>query len=590
MAEPRSIRTNNPGAMNYGTFAQRAGAIGSDGRLAIFPDMATGYAAQEKLLGTYETQHGLNTVRGIVNRWAPPNVDNNSTGPYTQFVASNLGVDPDQPLTPDLRPRLAEVMAHYEAGRPVPRASSPSPSPQAPAPAPQTPGATPMVQPATGWTPESADFAKKFGGRMMQQGMSTEPVGHWTQALARVLQSGSGAAWNQQGLEAEREGNAAVSGIYRDGLANGVPIKTLASQLMDPNKTNGFGMDEGKNIAKAVIAQEVKGPELTNEQRDYQYGLRNPGFAARQNELKKLQQPQTTIDMKGETAASQAVGKGAGEAAVALYKEAGSAGQQIQQLASLQARLERLKTGPTAPAVRTAAAWAKDLGVPAETLKLFGIPENFVGDANAFEAATAGMLVNKLGSGGFPSNNFSNADREFLEKTLPRLSSDPRGNRIMIEAAKRVEMSKIEKAREYQAWKSAPGNKDKSFFDFDIEYSQRVGNRFDDLVQESRQMLDAAGQGFMPQPTQPGQAPPVQNGGGAQIITQGRQLLQSGQIDMNAVMQSAERAIAAGMDREEVMRRVQELTGSAPAPAPAPAPQQPPQRRGTLNREVIRNG
>jgi len=158
-------------------------------------------------------------------------------------------------------------------------------------------------------------------------------------------------------------------------------------------------------------------------------------------------------------------------------------------------------------------------------LKNFGIPENFVGDAQAFEAATSGMLVNKLGSGGFPSNNFSNADREFLERTLPRLANDPRANRIMVEAAKRVEMSKIEKAKAYQQWRASPDNKDKTFFDFDIDYSQQVGNRFDDLVQEARTMLDGAGSGYMPQPTQPGQAAPQQNGGGGQIIQGARQMM-----------------------------------------------------------------
>lgn len=113
---PRSIRTNNPGALNYGPFAQRYGAVGSDGRLAIFPDVETGRRAMSGLLDTYERQHGLNTVSGIINRWAPPNVDNNSTSLYIKTVASKLGVDPNAPLTAQHRPALMDAMAAYEAG------------------------------------------------------------------------------------------------------------------------------------------------------------------------------------------------------------------------------------------------------------------------------------------------------------------------------------------------------------------------------------------------------------------------------------------------------------------------------------------
>lgn len=113
---PRSIRTNNPGAINYGPFAQKHGATGSDGRLAIFPDVATGRVAMSSLLDTYERKHGLNTVAGIIGRWAPRGVDNNSTDLYIKTVASKIGVDPNAPLTAQHRPALMDAMAAYEAG------------------------------------------------------------------------------------------------------------------------------------------------------------------------------------------------------------------------------------------------------------------------------------------------------------------------------------------------------------------------------------------------------------------------------------------------------------------------------------------
>lgn len=127
MAEPLTFRYQNPGAVEYQPWMAKYGArVGENGRYAHFPDAQSGYAAMGQILDTYQNKHGLNTVSGIINRWAPSNVDNNSTGGYINSVASRLGVDPNQPLDPAMKPALMRAMAHYEAGKPFPEyASSP---------------------------------------------------------------------------------------------------------------------------------------------------------------------------------------------------------------------------------------------------------------------------------------------------------------------------------------------------------------------------------------------------------------------------------------------------------------------------------
>lgn len=125
---PRTLRTNNPGAIEFGPFARSMGATESDGRYAIFPSIDAGYSAMERLLGTY-MRRGQNTVASIIggtatdpNRaWAPRSVDNNSTDQYIASVAGRLGIGPNDPIPSEMMQRLAEAMAHYEAGRPVPR-------------------------------------------------------------------------------------------------------------------------------------------------------------------------------------------------------------------------------------------------------------------------------------------------------------------------------------------------------------------------------------------------------------------------------------------------------------------------------------
>jgi hypothetical protein len=104
---PRNLRNNNPGNIEYGDFARSHGATGSDGRFAVFPNKAAGSGAMDALLQSYSKQ-GLNTVSGIVGKWAPPS--ENNSGAYARSVALRMGVTPNQQL--DLQdPRVASAMA-----------------------------------------------------------------------------------------------------------------------------------------------------------------------------------------------------------------------------------------------------------------------------------------------------------------------------------------------------------------------------------------------------------------------------------------------------------------------------------------------
>lgn len=126
---PRGFRNNNPLNIEAGSFTSgQPGFAGSDGRFAKFENMDQGLTAAEKLLDVYGRKHGLDTVSGIINRWAPP-TDNNPTSAYAATVAKGLGVDPFEKLNlsanPETRRRLVERMAEFENGRPLPAPGSP---------------------------------------------------------------------------------------------------------------------------------------------------------------------------------------------------------------------------------------------------------------------------------------------------------------------------------------------------------------------------------------------------------------------------------------------------------------------------------
>jgi hypothetical protein len=120
MSQPRGIRNNNPLNIEAGNFTQgQPGFAGSDGRFAKFASMDQGVGAANKLLDVYQNKHGLNTVAGIVGRWAPSS-DGNNVSSYAANVSKQLGIDPNAPIPPEMRQQLIAAMGQHENGRPVP--------------------------------------------------------------------------------------------------------------------------------------------------------------------------------------------------------------------------------------------------------------------------------------------------------------------------------------------------------------------------------------------------------------------------------------------------------------------------------------
>ncbi len=91
----RGIRNNNPGNIRQGANWQGLNPNGRniDSAFCVFESPVFGIRALAKVLINYKKIHGLNTVRQIVSRYAPPN--ENQTAAYIQTVAKQLEVYPD---------------------------------------------------------------------------------------------------------------------------------------------------------------------------------------------------------------------------------------------------------------------------------------------------------------------------------------------------------------------------------------------------------------------------------------------------------------------------------------------------------------
>ena len=97
----RGERNNNPGNIDYRPTDKWQGLADPPRetdvafpRFARFTDPKWGIRAIARLLITYADKYDITTIRGIVNRWAPP--VENDTGAYVQSVAKQCGVDADE--------------------------------------------------------------------------------------------------------------------------------------------------------------------------------------------------------------------------------------------------------------------------------------------------------------------------------------------------------------------------------------------------------------------------------------------------------------------------------------------------------------
>ena len=125
---PRGLRNCNPGniilppkeRMDRDKFN---GEIrpSRDKKFRTFVSNAYGYRAMHYTLRRYKGQ-GINTLKEMIYRWAPPTVDDNKTEDYVRNVAEWSGIAPDQIVDVSnmtIMCRLVAAMSRQENGVPA---------------------------------------------------------------------------------------------------------------------------------------------------------------------------------------------------------------------------------------------------------------------------------------------------------------------------------------------------------------------------------------------------------------------------------------------------------------------------------------
>lgn len=94
----RPTRNNNPGDIEYGRFARSHGAVGTDGRFAVFNSVEAGYCAMRALL-QMPAYSGL-TIHQAIAKYAPP--DENNVGEYVNCVCEWAKLSPSDDFQSNL--------------------------------------------------------------------------------------------------------------------------------------------------------------------------------------------------------------------------------------------------------------------------------------------------------------------------------------------------------------------------------------------------------------------------------------------------------------------------------------------------------
>ena len=113
----RGLRNNNPGNIRVSHNPWKGKIVGAAKKDKVFEEfvsMAYGYRALLINVRTYIRRDGINTIRGIITRWAPPEDKNNTEG-YIQAVCKHMSVSPGYMIKEDNKDKFRGDMIKLAA-------------------------------------------------------------------------------------------------------------------------------------------------------------------------------------------------------------------------------------------------------------------------------------------------------------------------------------------------------------------------------------------------------------------------------------------------------------------------------------------
>jgi hypothetical protein len=294
----------------------------------------------------------------------------------------------------------------------------------------------------SGATPDSVAQARKMAQALMSQGLSGQPVQHWTQALGRVLQAGVGSMWDSQANTGEREGKASANAALAQALAGGQDPQAAISAL----SANPWTQDMGQELTKGLIASKFATPKPTDDMREYEFDMsqrRNKGetnlpqFGQWMIERRKAGATHVTVDTRAENELEKERGKGLG----GRLNKVAEDGLKADEDSAILSRLTQLNSAVD-PGTRTAV-----MNSIREATGLALDPN--ADNVQAFQAAV-NYLVPRMRVPGTGAS--SDIDIAKFTKSLPDLLGTPGGNELVLQTLGGLVQQRKARAEIAAAW------------------------------------------------------------------------------------------------------------------------------------------
>lgn len=273
---PAPIRNNNPGALMPG------------GKLAQYATPQEGLAALDSNLASYGKQ-GINTVAGVISKWAPPN--ENNTQAYIADVSQRLGMKPNQQIdlsNPYARHALSTAIMLHEngpagvfgypgqQGMPTGAASAPPGYPGAPG------GATPPAR--SGAFSAGPPLGMQAGAQAGATNLQNELSKKWTALNDQNTQAATTNSYLQSikslagqaatGSQSDRinyvNGLLSLAGSERatDMVTANNLLDKYSNQIVARLGQGGLGTDAARSILQSAYPNAHMTPQAINEAAD----------------------------------------------------------------------------------------------------------------------------------------------------------------------------------------------------------------------------------------------------------------------------------------------------------------------------------
>lgn len=205
------------------------------------------------------------------------------------------------------------------------------------------------------------------------------------------------------------------------------------------------------------------------------------------------------VSMKGDDEFEKKRGGALAEDVDQWAKGEVSAAGDLRSLQQMETALDSFRSGRGSETILSIGQIAQRMGVPDSALKTMGLDANAIASGEQIRAVAGRFVTSALGNKEFPANNFSNADREFLQNQFPGLANSPEGNRIMLAVRKAEAVRRAEIGRAWRDWATQNGETKESAMRFQREVVPQIAQK-DIILPAARsvQPMGAASPGGLP--------------------------------------------------------------------------------------------